>query len=185
MSKKSKVEYITCHTCGKVCGKRKNEIDRQKRNGRTEFYCNLSCRGKVGHDHLEHWTTNYDKYLLKGYDRSDEYTPFKYYIKNIRSRIKQNPKYGESDIDLEYLKQLYEEQNGKCPMTGIDLKMKTHSKDQFSDPQFASLDRIDNNKGYVKGNVRFVTYMYNIARNKFSDEEVIDFCRAVANYNYI
>ncbi len=185
MNKGDKIEYITCHTCGKVRGKRKAEIDRQKRNGRTEFYCNLSCKGKVGHDHLEHWTTNYDKYLLKGNCRTDEYSPFRYYAKNIRSRIKDNPKYGESDIDLEYLKQLYEEQNGKCPMTGIGMKLKANNRKELTGPETASLDRIDNSKGYVKGNVRFVTYMYNMARNKFSDEDVIQFCKAVANNNHI
>jgi hypothetical protein len=185
MSKKSKVEYITCHTCGKVCGKRKNEIDRQKRNGRTEFYCNRSCHGKVGHKHLEYWTKHHQRYLLQGFDQSDEYTPYRYYIKNVNQRVKENPKYGKTDIDLEYLKQLYEEQNGKCPMTGIGMKLRTNKRKELTGPETASLDRIDNSKGYVKGNVRFVTYMYNIARNKFSDEDVIDFCRAVASYNYI
>ncbi len=63
---------------------------------------------------------------------------------------------------------VFEEQNGKCPMTGVAMKLRTQKREELSSPESASLDRIDNNKGYVKGNVRFVTYMYNMARNKFS-----------------
>ena len=46
-------------------------------------------------------------------------------------------------------------------------------------PDQASLDRIDNSKGYVKGNVRFVALIYNYARNGFDDEAVLAFCNAV------
>ena len=49
-------------------------------------------------------------------------------------------------------------------MTGIDLKMKTHSKDQFSDPQFASLDRIDNSIGHNKENVVIACLQCNVGR---------------------
>ena len=46
-------------------------------------------------------------------------------------------------------------------------------------PYTASLDRIDSEKGYVKENVRFVAVIANFSKNKFSDEDVIDFCEAV------
>ena len=34
---------ITCKNCGDKCEKPLNEISRQKRNGRTKFYCSVSC----------------------------------------------------------------------------------------------------------------------------------------------
>ena len=34
---------ITCNNCGKKCEKPSKEINRQKRNGKTKFYCSLSC----------------------------------------------------------------------------------------------------------------------------------------------
>lgn len=48
----------------------------------------------------------------------------------------------------------------------------------------ASLDRIDNSKGYLKGNVRFVSMMANLARSTFSDNELIRFCKSVAVYQH-
>lgn len=46
-------------------------------------------------------------------------------------------------------------------------------------PWNASLDRIDNAKGYIQGNVRFITVMANLARSTFTDEQVLEFCHAV------
>jgi len=51
-----------------------------------------------------------------------------------------------------------------------------------SSPWKPSLDRIDNTKGYVEGNVRFVVSMANMCRNKFDDEDVISFCIKVASH---
>lgn len=50
-------------------------------------------------------------------------------------------------------------------------------------PCNASLDRVDHAVGYLKGNVRFVTFMANVARSNFSDSELLGFCKAVANVN--
>lgn len=38
-----KTTTITCKNCGIKCEKSLREINRQKRNGRTEFYCSISC----------------------------------------------------------------------------------------------------------------------------------------------
>jgi len=36
-------------------------------------------------------------------------------------------------------------------------------------------------KGYIKGNVRFVSLMANYCRNEFTDEDVKLFCEAVTS----
>jgi hypothetical protein len=100
-------------------------------------------------------------------------------MKNIkRNSKKRNHTY---DVDIEYLEMIWKEQDGICPFTKEKLQLKTHSDDRFSTPYSASIDRIDNSKGYIKGNIRFVALMFNYARNKFSDEQVIDFCKQVAS----
>ena len=47
------------------------------------------------------------------------------------------------------------------------------------DPWKPSLDRIDSARGYVKGNVRFVTVLGNLAKGRYSDVDLLRFCRAV------
>lgn len=65
------------------------------------------------------------------------------------------------DLTIEYIKQIWDDQNGICPLTGwaLILPQGTAKGWETSDPSNASLDRIDPSKGYVKGNVRFIAYM--------------------------
>lgn len=44
----------------------------------------------------------------------------------------------------------------------------------------ASLDRIDSLKGYIKGNIQFVSVAANFAKSDFSEKEFLEFCEAVA-----
>ena len=46
-----------------------------------------------------------------------------------------------------------------------------------------SIDRIDSNLGYVKGNIQLVCYVVNIMKNNFSMNEFIAFCEKILNYN--
>jgi hypothetical protein len=43
-------------------------------------------------------------------------------------------------------------------------------------PNVVSIDRIDSNAGYVKGNVQLVSYMYNTAKNKFGEKDLLELC---------
>ena len=80
---------------------------------------------------------------------------------------------------MESLKEIWDSQQGICPLTGWKLELPTQSKQYRLHIKTASLDRIDNSKGYILGNVRFVSVMFNFARNNFSDEDVIEFAQAV------
>ena len=42
-----------------------------------------------------------------------------------------------------------------------------------------SLDRIDTNKGYEIGNVRFVSDLANTIRRNLSDKELLDICQKI------
>lgn len=42
-----------------------------------------------------------------------------------------------------------------------------------------SLDRINSNKGYVKGNVRLCTVRANLSKHTMTDRQLEDFCKSV------
>lgn len=167
---------LTCSRCKTTFSKRKAEHTRRVKAGATKFYCSRRCNTIVNNKKPGR---HRDTTKLVSDNRRDEFTPFRYYLARIRARSRLK---GESDIDAEYLKGLWQAQTGLCPLTKWALKL-PHSTAGFieHDPRNASLDRIDNKKGYVRGNVRFIAYIANIARADFNDEVLRDFCFAVSH----
>ena len=171
-----KTEIIQCFECGKDVIKLTSEIKRRKKNGKNKFYCNSSCASKHKTLHLKQYQNHFKE--VKYVRHPDKYSDFRWYIKQIKKGSKK--KELSSDIDLEYLSQLWLTQDGKCPITKQKLTLRTHHNYKIKkSPDMASLDRIDNNKGYIKGNVRFVSLMYNYAKNIYTDEDVVKFCQLV------
>lgn len=85
----------------------------------------------------------------------------------------------EFDITMEHIGDLFEEQGGRCILSGIELTLKKHTKDTT---QTASLDRKDSSKGYVVGNLQWVHKDLNRLKGTFSQEEFILLCKQVADH---
>lgn len=119
-----------------------------------------------------------------------EANPFKLYMGKVRDRAKK--KGLEVDITHEYLKTLWDKQDGRCAYTGAKLVHKGRRRNPNKEIlmlQGASLDRIDASKGYIVGNVQFVGFGINFAKSDFSNttaKEFIDFIRnGDLNKNYV
>ena len=72
---------------------------------------------------------------------------------------------------------LLDQQKGLCAATGIQLTSSAANTKLYSDPWTISVDRIDNSKGYLKTNVRLVTYMYNTCKGQWTEEQVVHMCK--------
>jgi hypothetical protein len=102
-------------------------------------------------------------------------------FKYMLAKARQNRgfvKYG-GNITHQDLEKLYASQDGICPVTGVKLIVPTFSNYKVNSLYRASIDRIDNSVGYFRNNIRFVSQMYNFAKNTNSDQNVQDFCRLV------
>ena len=64
-----------------------------------------------------------------------------------------------------------------CPILGIELKM--HKGRSGGNPNSPALDRIDNNKGYVKGNVMVMSHLANMMKSSATTEEMVKFAEWV------
>ena len=80
----------------------------------------------------------------------------------------------EWDVSFEYLADLLIEQDFKCALSGEDL-------DAMEVSNNCSLDRIDSSKGYVKGNLQWVTSMVNMCKQGYTQEEFIKMCKQIAD----
>lgn len=90
------------------------------------------------------------------------------------------------NITIEYIWDLYLHQDKKCKYTQLELtfpvgKGRTTSYSNYT----ASLDRIDNNKGYEIGNVQWVHKDVNLIKQRYTEEFFLYICNLIAKYNPI
>lgn len=76
-------------------------------------------------------------------------------------------------MSFEDFQAVYRSQSGRCQDTGVPFNV---SKPQLS----PSPDRIDNLRGYVSGNLRFVTWRINNMRGGMTVDEFHGVCELVA-----
>jgi len=70
-------------------------------------------------------------------------------------------------------------QESKCAITGWPIVTPIRAKGRGT----ASLDRIDNTRGYIHGNVRWTHWRINKMKGALSDKEFLEACIAVAKTN--
>lgn len=91
----------------------------------------------------------------------------------------------ELNISVDYIWNLYEKQNGKCALSGMDIKLdRTHrTNSKIQSQNTASLDRIDSTKGYIEGNVQWVYFDLNFMKWNTDNNLFIDRCHKITNFN--
>lgn len=81
------------------------------------------------------------------------------------------------DLTIDFLVDLWNEQEGYCALTGRELLIGSTNRRWSED--LVSIDRIDNNKGYTKDNVWLVAQPVNYAKGVQTLEEFVRMCRQV------
>ena len=80
------------------------------------------------------------------------------------------------DITIEFCSEILEKQNHRCALSGLPI-----SAEGAFDQITASLDRIDNEKGYEAGNVQWVHKEINMMRGTLPVDRFIELCQFVAD----
>lgn len=91
----------------------------------------------------------------------------------------------EWSLTNNYLWELYQKQDGKCSLSGVDLSFSESGigKKGAKDVSTASLDRIDSTKGYTAGNVQWIHKDINKMKNNQPQESFLEWCKLINNYN--
>lgn len=97
------------------------------------------------------------------------------------ARVKRNAQYRglEFDISAEYMDGIFTAQGGICALTGVSLKTWAGGGGVVHG-QTASLDRIESDKGYIKGNIQWVHKKINAMKMDLSQKDFIELCTLVA-----
>lgn len=90
----------------------------------------------------------------------------------------------EFTLSREFLYNLLEKQQHKCKLSGLPISIAggRNSKDYYQNTT-ASLDRIDNTKGYVEDNVQFLHKHINYMKWTHEQSYFIELCKKVIKHN--
>lgn len=104
------------------------------------------------------------------------------FLSAIKSRARYKQIEISEDLTIEYLWELFLKQNRKCPLSGELLILPTHYRPRWNLTTNISLDRIDSNKGYLPGNVQWVTKQVNFMKQSLSQEDFILLCQKIVSH---
>lgn len=95
----------------------------------------------------------------------------------------------EFNITVEHLVEAYENQNGKCAISGRNMLTITH-RDECPDgvrcnPEKLSIDRIDSTSGYVEGNIQLVCWIPNSIKMDMSTDELENWVISIYNHRHL
>lgn len=90
------------------------------------------------------------------------------------------------EVSIEDLQELWEKQEGLCAYTGRTLhfkrnRVKKKGRHEGSS-NIASLDRIDSDKGYIKGNIQFVAAPVNLAKQTYCEIDFLNLIQEIYDY---
>ena len=148
----------TCISCGKARNTNKFSQNFKLKNGKPGF--RNVCR-------------DCDSLRKKKFISSTPYT----YLTKVHTQSKsKRSKDMEWLITAEDLHDLWDEQGGRCALSGIFM---TYGKDGNGVKEFnASIDRIDSSKPvYSRTNVQLVTYRVNIMKHTLTEDLLLWWCR--------
>lgn len=86
------------------------------------------------------------------------------------------------DITCEDVIEIYFKQNGECALTGIRLDHTRTGDRRKRNPFNISIDRIDNDVGYVVSNIQLVCSVVNMMKGGWNESDFLYVCKRVAMY---
>lgn len=141
-------------------------INFSKSSGQRK-YCSPKCR-RVRDDRAYRSKPDKLENLNKYYNERQK--TFEGYLDRLVGRARKNTI--DTDVDRQFLKDLLESTNYKCPISGLSYSC-TNNYNCFINPLAPSLDQINPGKGYYKNNVQLISVVMNRAKNDMPNEDFI------------
>ena len=173
---------LICNNCSKSFQKELKEYTRQTKYGKTNFFCSRRCTGihNIANFSEETHTSEFLNKIrlppgqlggsIEKYSKEER--PFYNLLRKTRRRY-----YKENNLDVQFIKELWEKQSGRCAISNIPLNLK--GTDYNTN---ASIDRISSDFGYLKENVQIVSTAINLAKCHSSNESALKLMRLIVEH---
>jgi hypothetical protein len=88
----------------------------------------------------------------------------------------------EFSITIDDLKELFKVQNGRCALSGRNIKIQNKMSHGKFDRPTASIDRINSKLGYIRSNIQLVHKDFNRMKWDLPQETFIKMCQEISEY---
>lgn len=151
----------------KICGNIENRNFYASNKSRCKVCCQSAAR------HRRKMMTPFQR-TLSNMTKRHNANSWKNIFKNrcASARKRESAKLG-FDITPEFLKDLYDRQGGKCYYTGWKLSNRGNKETSLS------IDRLDNKRGYLKGNVVLACTRVNLMKHTLGQAEFFQITKAI------
>ena len=164
---------LLCTCCGKYLDKdlfyKRSDLDHRLQR---DYFCKECEMTRSKHDYINKRPAKI-RYL------STEDGFLKTLVQTSKNRNRSKLAGLERNIDFEYIKKLYNDQNGLCNISGEKMTMIIG---EGNVPTNVSLDRIDSNIGYIKGNVQLVCRIVNTIKSTLTMDELHEWCTKILKH---
>jgi len=138
---------------------------------------------KLNGFYVERWVSSeqYSNYKKRKAERRREYLSeasieTRLAISIARTKKRAQSKNQEFSLSLDYLLSIYPK-DGKCPVLGIEMEL---GGERDNSP---TLDRFNNLKGYIEGNVSWISYRANAVKSDASADEILKLAEWIKKNN--
>ena len=169
-----------CKTCKSVKNSKYYKENEQEIRQQTAEY-KIFNSDKIKQDSIEYYQAN--KLVIRQLQKEYQISPRGRLINLMsyaKSRAKQNKR--KFDLDIEFLLEMFHNQNGQCKLTGINFSLEKEN-DCRVDPWAISIDRVDSKLGYTKNNVMLVCAVVNFALNEWGESVLRTMSEAIIQHS--
>lgn len=180
-------KLFRCRRCGEY--KPNSEFNQSHTANLRKYVARCKkCLGELeklnGHKRTEEGKLNQLRYSNKRYHQNKDKwkvyqaahkanKPFEFMFKTCRGNARRRG--FKVQVDVDFIKSIWNEQNGKCYYTGDEMTQ------QLGNENSMSIDRVNSNKDYTKDNVVLCCYRVNVCKNNLNREEFISMSQKVIN----
>lgn len=162
-----------CYKCEIIKPISEFTIDNKKKD-RLKIYCRSCCNDQYWENTEYYRTLRRNRYIK---NKEKERLSQEIYMGTLWGRYigwKTRAKSRKINFNIEY--EYIEKLPMICAYTGVELTCKKNF------PNTISLDRIDNIKGYIRGNVVLCCSIINYMKQEMKKRDFIEWCRKVVEY---
>lgn len=164
-----------------------NEANRRKYKERPEVRAAILAKGaawRAANPELAKAAVDrcFDRYREQGIAHEVNARSKRDPMKLWASQVIRKARFCGEDIDLTREELLELLAPMVCQKTGLPLSFKVEDGSRArTHPWAPSLDRVDSDRGYMKGNVQLVCWAYNVAKNQWHEDVVLAMAEGLVN----